>query len=121
MADRLLFISWGETVRGREERALEVFNAAITFYGRCQSEGLIESFDVALLGPHGSGIQGCVQLHGSAEQPAALRENREFMRTTADALLIVDDVAIIDGFANQGVADQLAIYQEALAGVPQLT
>ncbi len=26
MADRVLFIGWGETVRGREERALEVFN-----------------------------------------------------------------------------------------------
>jgi hypothetical protein len=120
MADRLLLISWGETVRGREERALEVFNGALAFYGRCQSEGLIESVDVALLGPHGGGIQGYVQLRGSAEQLAALRENREFMRITADAVLIVDDVAVVDGFINQGVADQITIYQEAIAGVPQL-
>jgi hypothetical protein len=122
MADRLLFISWSRTVRGREVRALEVFNEALAFYGRCQNEGLIESFDVALLGPSGAGsLGGYIEVHGSADQLAALRENAEFMRNIADALLIVDDLAVVDGFANQGVAEQMAIYQEAIAQVPQLT
>ena len=121
MADRLLFVSWGATVRGREERALEVFNATLAFYGRCQQEGLIESFDVAILSPSGTAVNGYVQVHGSAEQLAALRENREFMRNIVDAQLIVNDLAVVDGFANQGVAEQITLYQEAIAGVPQLT
>jgi len=29
MADRVLFMSWGSPVPGREERGLEVFNEAI--------------------------------------------------------------------------------------------
>jgi len=120
MADRLLFVSWGATVSGREERALEVFNRAIAFYGRCQADGRLESFDVVLLGPSGAGIHGFATLHGSAGQLAALREDREFLRVIADALLIVDDLAVVDGYANQGVADQVVIYQEAIAGVPQL-
>jgi hypothetical protein len=120
MADRLLFVSWGATVRGREERALEVFNAALAFYGRCQNEGLIESFDVVLLRPSGTSVDGYIQVHGSAEQLAALRENREFMRNIVDAQLIVDDVAVVDGFANQGVAEQITLFQEAIAGVPQI-
>ena len=33
MADRILFISWAEPVRGREERGLEVFNDALGFSG----------------------------------------------------------------------------------------
>ena len=101
--------------------AQQVFNAALAYYGRCQNEGLIESFDVVILSPSGAGINGYVQLHGSAEQLAALRENREFMRITVDAQMIVENLALIDGFANQGVADQVAMYQEAIAGVPQLT
>jgi hypothetical protein len=121
MADRLLFISWGATVRGREQRALEVFSEALAFYGRCQNEGLIESFDVTLLGPSGAALGGYIEVHGSAAQLAALRENTEFVRNIVNAQLIVDDVAIVDGFANQGVADQIAIYQEAIAQVPQLT
>src|SRR5262245_51643889 len=122
MADRLLFISWGATVRGREQRALEVFNEALGFYGRCQNEGMIESFDVTLLGPSGaSSLGGYIEVHGSVAQLAALRENAEFMRNIVNAQLIVDDVAIVDGFANQGVAEQITIYQEAIAQVPQFT
>jgi hypothetical protein len=36
MADRVLFISWGEAVRGREARGLEVFNEAMGMLGRMQ-------------------------------------------------------------------------------------
>jgi hypothetical protein len=121
MADRLLFVSWGGTVRGREERALEVFNAALAFYGRCQGEGRLESFDVVLLAPSGAGIRGYMRLNGSAEQLAALREDREFMRITADAELIVDDFAMVDGVANQGISDQITIYQESIAEVAQIS
>ena len=32
MADARSLIGWGEVVRGREERALEVFNETIQFY-----------------------------------------------------------------------------------------
>ena len=53
MADRVLFISWRMVVRGREERALEVFNEALGLYGRMQQEGRIERFDVVLLEPNG--------------------------------------------------------------------
>ena len=119
MADRLLLVSWGATVRGREARALEVFNSAIGFYGRLQNEGRIESFDVALLTPTGAGIRGFVQLRGSDEQLAALRRDDEFVRITVDAQLIVDELALVDGYTGQGVADQMLVYQAAIAQVPQ--
>ena len=53
MADSGLFIGWGEVVRGREERALEVFNETIAYYGQLQADGRIESFEPCLLEPHG--------------------------------------------------------------------
>jgi hypothetical protein len=118
MADRVLFVSWGATVRGREERALEVFNETIGMYGRMQQDGRIESFDIALFNPN-AGIDGYMQIHGSPEQMAALREDSEFMRSMADAFLIVDDLKMIDGYTGNGVAEQMAIYQEAISKVPQ--
>jgi hypothetical protein len=119
MADRILFIGWGQNVRGREERGLEVFEAAVGFYGRCQQEGRIESFDVILLDPHGGGLAGYMELHGSAEQLDALRQDREFRRLLADASLIVDELGVVDGFANEGIAREMALYREAIAQVPQ--
>jgi hypothetical protein len=118
MADRVLFIGWGTPVRGREERALEVFNESLGLYGRMQQDGRIESLDVTLLGAS-SVLNGCILLKGDAAQIQALQEDEEFQRVTADASLIVDDLNIIAGYTNAGVAPQMAIYADAIAKVPQ--
>jgi hypothetical protein len=120
MADRVLFLGWGAPVRGREERGLEVFNEAMGLYGRMQQEGRIERFDVVLLQPN-AGIDGYIELHGSAEQIAALREDKEFQRITVDASMIIERLQIVEGVTNEGIAEQLAMYQEAVAKVPQTT
>jgi hypothetical protein len=118
MADRILFISWGSPVRGREERGLEVFNETMGFYGRLQQEGRVESFDVALVAPN-PGLGGYITLHGSAEQLNALREDDEFQRILVDASLIVEDLRLVEGYTNEGIARQMALYQSAVAKVPQ--
>ena len=118
MADRLLFIGWSSPVRGREERSLEVFNEAMGICGRMEQEGRIEKFDVVLLGPNGD-LGGYIQIHGSAEQIAAVHEDDEFRRNTIDASLVVDGLRHVDGIANDEVARQMALYQEAIARVPQ--
>jgi hypothetical protein len=120
MADRMLFISWGTPVRGLEARGLEVFSEALGLMGRMQQEGRIESFDVALLAPNAD-INGYVVVHGTTEQIDALREDEEFRRSTADAAMIVDKLRHIEGYTNEGVAQQLAIAQAAIAKVPQRT
>lgn len=118
MADRVLMISWGETVHGREERALEVFNDAVGLMGRMQQDGRIESFDVVLLNPSGD-LAGYMELHCSDQQLAALDQDEEFMRNTIDASLIVKNLRHIAGYTNEGVARQMGLYQDAIAKVPQ--
>ena len=119
MADRVLFIGWGANVHGREERGLEVFNEAMGMYGRMQQEGRIEKFDVCLLDPHGGGLAGYITLQGTAEQLHAVEEDAEFRRNMADASLAVEELGIIRGRVNEGIADEIAMYQEAIAKVPQ--
>jgi hypothetical protein len=118
VADRLLFIGWDTAVRGREERGLEVFNQTIGLYGRLQQEGRIEKFDVVLLDPN-PGLGGYVELHGTADQLAAVRQNDEFRGLLADAALIVDDIRLVEGFTGDGVAREMGVYQESVAKVPQ--
>ena len=120
MADRVLVISWGEPVRGREERALEVFNEAVGLFGRMQQDGRLESFDVVLLNPNGD-MAGYMELHGSAEQIAALDADEEFMRNTVDASLIVENFRHTVGYTNEAVARQMGMFQDAIAKVPQTT
>jgi|SRR5579884_766917 len=120
MADRVLYIGWGQPVRGREERALEVFNEALGILGRKQQEGRIESFDVALLDPNQL-VDGFIIARGTTEQIDALRADEEFMRNSIDAQLIVERLTHIEGYTNEGVARVMAMYQEAIAKVPQHT
>jgi hypothetical protein len=118
MADRVLFIGWGEPARGAEERALESFNEALGLLGRMQQDGRIEGFDVVLLGPNPD-LGGCVMVRGTANQIAGVREDPEFQRNTIKAQLAVDGIRHIEGYTNEGVAAQMAMYEEAIANVPQ--
>jgi hypothetical protein len=118
MADRVYVISWGEPVRGREERALEVFNESVGLAGRMQQDGRIESFDVVILNPN-SELGGYLAMQGSSEQIAALDQDEEFIRNTIDASLIVENLRHSTGYTNEGVARQMELYQDAVSRVPQ--
>jgi hypothetical protein len=118
MADRVLFISWGENVAGREARGLEVFNEAVGMYGRMQQDGRIESFEVVLLAPN-AGIDGYMEIRGSAEQLSALKESDEYLKALTDASLIVHDVRVCEGYTGAGIARLMGMFQEAIAAVPQ--
>jgi hypothetical protein len=118
VADRTLFLGWDRPVAGREERGLEVFNEAIGFYGRMQQEGRIESFNVVLLRPNG-GLNGYMELVGNGSQLAAVEDDEEFRRLVIDANLVVENLQVTNGFCNEGIAQQMGLYTEAISKVPQ--
>lgn len=119
MADRMLFIGWGAPVRGREERGLEVLNEAIGICGRMQQEGRIERFEVRMLGPNGSDLAGYIEIHGTAAQIAAVKEDEEFLRNTMDANQITEGLRHADGWVNEGIARVMEMYQDSVSGMPQ--
>ncbi|HYN90724.1 MAG TPA: hypothetical protein VER75_02295 [Thermoleophilaceae bacterium] len=117
MADAGLFIGWGQVARGREDRALAVFNETIELYGQMQSDGRIESFEVCLLEPHGGELAGFGLLRGSEDQIEAVHRSEDFQRVIAKATLVVDDLGVISASLGEGLARQMAIYQEEIASV----
>ncbi|ADB54161.1 hypothetical protein [Conexibacter woesei] len=118
MADRILCLSWGAVVRGRERRSLEVFNDAVGYYTGLQQQGGIERFDLVLLTPNGS-VGGMMLLYGTHAQVEAIREDDRFLRITLDAGMVVDDLRVVDGYANEGIAEPMGRFQEAIANVQQ--
>jgi hypothetical protein len=117
MADAGLFIGWGAPVRGREAKGLEVFNEALAFQGQLQEAGDIESFEVALLTPHGGDLYGFVLIRGSQEQIAALLEREDFQRINARAGLIVERFGVVPAAVGDALGQQIAIYQEAIGSI----
>ena len=111
MADAALFIGWGQVVRGREKRAVQVFNESVEYWGGLQADGKIEDFDVVLLSPHGGDLQGFALLRGSEDQVGALRADEEFQRRVTRADLIVESQGVIDALVGEGIARGMAQYQ----------
>lgn len=117
MADAGLFIGWGQVVRGREARALDVFNETVEFYGQLQSDGRIEDFEVALLQPHGGELAGYAMLRGSEEQIDAIPRDEDFERLMQRADLIVEGLGIVPALIGESLGRGIAIYQEEIAVV----
>jgi hypothetical protein len=115
MAEAGLFIGWGQAVRGREAKGLEVFNEGVEFWTGRQAGGAIESFEVVILAPHGGDLAGFILVRGSHEQIAAVRANPDFQRINARATAIVDGLGIIDATLGDGIAPAMATFQEVLA------
>ena len=113
MSEAALFVGWGQTVRGREKRALDVFNDAVTYYGARVADGSIESFDPVLLDPHGGDLQGFFLIKGPAQGLATMRASEEFQRLHIRAGMIVDDLGIIDARVDDGVLTQLGHFSDA--------
>jgi hypothetical protein len=119
MAERALFVGFGEPVRGREERAVEVFNEFVGLLGRMQGDGRIEDMDVCLLDPHGGELGGFFMVNGSPEQCAALMDDAEFRRACIDATLIVNNFGVVPARTGQAVGEEMSMYMEAVAKVGQ--
>jgi hypothetical protein len=115
MADAGLFLGWGDPVRGREAKSLEVFSEALAYYGRLQQEGRIESFETVLLEPHGGDLAGFFLLRGSSQQVAELRVDDDFDRLTTRAGLVVDRLGVVGASLGDGLESTIGTYQQAVA------
>jgi hypothetical protein len=115
MADEALFIGWGEVVRGRETKALEVFGESAQFYAQLQQDGRIESFDAWFLAPHGGDLAGFFLVHADRERLDELRRSVEFEVLLTRAGMIVDRVGVVNAYTGDALGRLMGQFQQAAA------
>jgi hypothetical protein len=113
MAGEALFLGWGPVVRGREQKALQVFQETIEYYGRLQQEGRIDSFEPVLIAPHGGDLGGFVLLRGERGKLDEIRSSGEFERLLARAASVVDDVGVINAYTGESLGEEMGRFQAA--------
>lgn len=118
MADSILFLGWGFPVRGRERQAQNVFQESVEYWGRLQSEGKIESLQVAFLTPHGGDLNGFAILQGEAEALDEIQRSEEFAVMLTRANLIVESLGVVTGITGDELGAQL---QRGMAQLDELT
>lgn len=112
MADSGLFIGFGAPVAGRERQASKVFNETFEYYSRLQQEGEIESFEPVLLQAHGGELGGFYLLRGDQDKLARTRSSEEFERLTVRALLVVENLGIVDAALGARLMSQMSMFGE---------
>ncbi len=115
MVAGMLFIGWGEVIPGREQKALQVFTETLEYYGRLQTQGMIDGFESALVEPHGGDLGGFILLRGQRETLNQLRTDAEFLRMITRAQLVVQKVGVVAAYSGEELQSQLSDYQQQLS------
>jgi hypothetical protein len=118
MAEAGLFVGWNIPVRGREEKAVQVFGEAMAYWASLEEDGKVEGSQAAFLRPHGGDLGGFMLIRGTEEQIAAVQQEEEFNRINTRASLVVDGFGVVPAVLDEGIAEQMQLYQET---VPELT
>ena len=108
MADSILFLGWGNPVRGRERKAQSVFQESVEYWGRLQSDGKIEGLQVVFLNPHGGDLNGFAILQGEGDKLDEIQRSDEFALMVTRANLIVESLGVVPGITGEELAAQLA-------------
>lgn len=102
-----LFIGWGETVRGREQKALQVFGEAVQYWQGLMQRGVVESFEAYRLSPHGGDLSGFLIGRGEPEKLAKLQLEEEFIRLGLRAAAVVEHFGVVNAVTGQNVQHML--------------
>jgi hypothetical protein len=121
MAGEALFLGWGPVVRGREQRALEVFQESIAFYTKLQEDGRIDSFTPVLLAPHSGDLNGFIITYGDQSSLDAVRSSPEFQRLVVRAASIVDNLGVVNASTGEALGVQMGLFGEIAGELPQAT
>ena len=114
MSEAALYIGWGAPSRGREKKALDVFNESVQYYGRLQQEGKVENFEVAILNPTGGDVGGFFLVRGTAQQVDTLRRDDEFQELLNRVQLIADGLRVTDAIVDEAIAEQRTRYDKVV-------
>ena len=117
MTTGALMIGWGSAVRGREQKALQVFNEAIQYYAQLQQRGEIESFEPVILEPHGGDLGGFLLLKGEQDALSRLRTSDEFLRFNARGALCLEHFGVVGAAVGEELQRQFAMFQQLVAEV----
>jgi hypothetical protein len=103
MADRVVIIRWDKPVVGREQQALMVFQKAIEYYMKWQTEGRIESFEPVILAHHSGDLNGFMMLRGDAKKLAELKLEESWADLVIESGFCLEGFGIIEGFIGDGM------------------
>jgi len=114
MPNHALFVGWNRPVAGRETVAVELFNSFISYLGKQQQAGNVESFEPVFLHAHGGDLNGFVVVRGDRNKLNQLIASEEWYDLLTRITVNVDGMGVIPAFIGQDITAQMTRYQRAI-------
>ena len=112
MSKSSLMVGWGEIIPGREKAAQATLNNAMQYCIRLQEEGTIDCFEVVVLEPHGSDLNGFVLITGYKETVTRLRAEDEFVSIMIGVQLVHRNVRVVGAYTGAELHSLFGMWDE---------
>jgi hypothetical protein len=113
MAQGAIVFCWGPTVRGREQRALEVFAESAGYYEDLLKNHRITAHSPFISTDHNGGMW---IVQGEMMELATIRQEDAYVRLVARVQLVVEDFAVetYRGGSAEDLTDVLTVFGETI-------
>jgi hypothetical protein len=116
MANRAIFLGWNKATPGREQQAMKLWGKSMEYYGRLQTEGIIESWEPVLLSSHGGDLNGFFLIKGDAEKLDQLQYEDTWVDLTIEADYCLDGFGLIRAWTGEGITDIMTRWSNLISG-----
>jgi hypothetical protein len=107
MSNAGLVFLWNDVKTGREKMAGELFNATLAFYEKKVKEGVVESYEPAILNRHGGTMNGFIVVRGEADKIHALRQSNDFKEMETKAIHCLSGFGVVDAALGKEVGESM--------------
>lgn len=104
MAKSAIFIGWHRPIPGRETVCFHIFKEFFSYMTKAQEAGKIDSFEPAILHPHGGDLGGFVFIRGDKAGLNAIQDTEEWRKFEIEGNMNVLGLGIVE--ANVGIEFQ---------------
>ena len=112
MADAALFIGWGQVVRGREKRAVQVFNESVEYWGEgCRATARSRTSRWCSWRRTAATFRASPCCAAARSRSASCCADEESGAASRGADQIIDSQGVIDAAIGEGIARGMAQYQ----------
>lgn len=114
MPSNCLMFGWNRAVPGRESASAQLFQAFVEYLTAQQRAGSIESFEVVLLEPRGSILNGFFLIRGDAGKLHSMTTSEDWMRQQTKAILNLQDISLARGATGALVGERMKMWMEEI-------
>jgi hypothetical protein len=108
MSDRIIFMGWNRAYVGLEKQSMKVFQKAIEYFSKLQKDGMIESYDIVTLSPHGGDLNAFIMLRGEGQKLAEIKRDNTFIQMVSEANFCIQGCGVITGSIGAGAIKALS-------------